>query len=1278
MSMRLAWNAVGGLIVAFGLFVCMPSTNIAADDVATLVGPATEKRFPPLTVPKGFRATLFACDPLVEYPSVIAIGPKQGTLYVAYDYVTGLGVEIVRRDEVRLISDTNGDGYADKSHLYAGGFNSIQGLAYHAGSVFVMHAPLLTALRDTDGDGVADERRDLFTGLGLPPEENSNRLHCANGVVVGHDGWLYLALGDRGCDVRRPEGDRLLFRAGGILRCRVDGRDLHVFATGLRNIYDVALDEELNVFVRDNENDGGDYMICVCHSFHGADHGYPYLYRERPAEAMLPLADLGRGSSAGGTSYLEHSFPKEFRESLYFCEWGRAVVRYGKKRSASSFRLMQEVDFAAGAAGDPYGFKPTDLVVDYDGSLLISDWCDGQRPKRGRGRIYRISVKPSGNTATTLNIISKKDSVKQLIESLNSTSYHRRFAAQDALLARGAEGLTAVTKSIKSNRVNAVGRLHAVWIIAHAGADSAVDNLFQIAKSDRDPRVRAQAVRALADLTDPMLVKHRLTAGRGDVRIAQRLAGLAEEADARVVLEVLVALGRLRWSGAPAWLSQHGKWDDSALEQAAMQLLRRSDNWPAVLALLDERGATGTASVKLRTLVLQAMADRADETVVDGVLERLRMESAPDRRREYVDLLTRVYKKPAAWVYWGFRPAPRPANPVAWERTATIGNALDRALADTDHAVRTFALQRMRREALPVRLAALSGWLKAEKNPDHVAAILAAIKDHPSADIRSLLIETVLSKPRTDKNRLAAFNLLLAGMNDKSAGKLLDLAEQVEDGPVLATVIEELGGRPQISANRLLLKKLDSDKPEVRAAALHALGRRKVRETAPRIASLLDDRDLRVRRAAAAVAGELGVRSAAASLLKSAADSDLELRRASLISLRQLNEPKAVSMAVEALFQSETQLAGLNYLAEFGSPLQISPVTKVAATSRSVDVLTAVVRVLANWREQAASTNRTAIERALADVQGASGLPLLWSTVGPITEDEARAILKKMTDADKSHLLSSSPWSRQFSNGTDAVLNLKSGTGNSSGTAWLAAIDVAAATGVQAEFLASAAGTLQVWLNGQPAFTRQKSTPFRPNSDRFEAKLVKGTNRLLVQVKSDAKNPRFHLRFRPKSSKAEHERLIQLVLKGGGNVERGREVFFNAEKSLCVKCHRIGERGGRIGPDMTGIGSRFSRIHLIESLLDPSKTVAPSYGTITIVLESGKVLTGVKLSETKETLTLGTQEGKTLSVSRSEIEELNVSKRSTMPDGVEKRISDREITDLIAFLISQKKKTLKK
>src|SRR5882724_5630270 len=108
--MRPSWH--GGVAALFGLGFL--GTLVAfvltmAGGGQPIKGPQTEKRFPPLKVPAGFNATLFACDPLIEYPSVIALGPKRGSLFTAADYVTGLGYEITRRDEVRLLEDTDGD-----------------------------------------------------------------------------------------------------------------------------------------------------------------------------------------------------------------------------------------------------------------------------------------------------------------------------------------------------------------------------------------------------------------------------------------------------------------------------------------------------------------------------------------------------------------------------------------------------------------------------------------------------------------------------------------------------------------------------------------------------------------------------------------------------------------------------------------------------------------------------------------------------------------------------------------------------------------------------------------------------------------------------------------------------------------------------------------------------------------------------------------------------------------------------------------------------------------
>src|SRR5438876_12381693 len=126
------------------LAACLTALSTArglGGDEPPRTGPQTETRFPPLKVPAGFKATLFACDPLIEYPSAIAAGPRPGAIFVAVDYMTGLGTEIVRRDEIRLVEDTNGDGYADKATVFASGSNSIQRLAYHGGTLFVMHAP---------------------------------------------------------------------------------------------------------------------------------------------------------------------------------------------------------------------------------------------------------------------------------------------------------------------------------------------------------------------------------------------------------------------------------------------------------------------------------------------------------------------------------------------------------------------------------------------------------------------------------------------------------------------------------------------------------------------------------------------------------------------------------------------------------------------------------------------------------------------------------------------------------------------------------------------------------------------------------------------------------------------------------------------------------------------------------------------------------------------------------------------------------------------------------
>jgi putative membrane-bound dehydrogenase-like protein len=1224
-------------------------------------GPQTEKRFPPLKLPPGLRATLFACDPLIEYPSAIAAGPKANALFVATDYLTGLGEEIVRRDEIRLLEDTDGDGYADKATVFARGFNSIQGLAYHDGSLYVMHAPFLTVLRDPRGTGVADERRDLLNGLGLPPEKNRTRLHCANGVVVGHDGWLYLAMGDNGTDVRRPEGDRLVLQGGGILRCRPDGRDLHVFATGLRNIYDVALDAELNVFVRDNENDGGTYMIRVCHSFFGADHGYPYLYYERPDEALPPLADLGLGSSAGGVCYLERAFPPEYRGDLFFCEWGRSVVRYQPRPAGSGFGPVKEIEFAAAAENDPYGFKPTDLVVARDGALFVSDWADGQRPKRGRGRIYRITpIDPPvafGTPAT----------------GLDSESYQERIDTQLILEKQGAAGVQTVRALLADGTLGPRGRLHAVWLLARGAG--AVEELVRLATRDRNPAVRVQAIRAVADLTDPVLVQHRLDAGPGDAAIARRLAALGEGADARLQREVVIALGRLKWADTPAWLARHVTRPDPPLAHTAMQALRGAGNWPAVLELLDRR-----TDDPVRAIALRAVAGQYEPALVDGLIGRLRTETDANRRRVYADVLTRVHRKRGPWVYWGYRPGPRPANTADWERTAPVAAALDQTLADPDRGVRLAVLRRMRRERVPARAETLTRWLRGERGQEAVGVILDALRDAPAAEISAALTAVVREKGYGTGNRLRALALFAGGTVAADAPLLVDLAGELEHGPVLAEVLRHLGhysrsGKPAALAARALPAYVTSEAPEVRAAAVEALGELRAVEGREPALKLLGDGVPLVRRAAAVAAGRLALGQAAEPLLKLAGDADAGVRRASLDALQQLREPRAVAPAVAALDDRETQLTALACLAEVGGPEQAAAVAALARRAPPTDVLAGAVRLLAAWagRAGAATAKRGELERILAKVHGATGALIYWTVSGPVAGKDAAGIVERYANAPAAGA-TPPDWRPLLANAPEWRAHIGPSQGAPADTVWFAHAEVAVSEATPAEFTLTGASSAEVWLNGKPLYRRPEPTTDRNAVVRFPGEFGKGPNRLLVRIGSRAGGIEYGLTFRRRSATATHERLARAALSQAGNVERGRAVFFDAEKSLCLKCHRVGSQGERVGPELTGIGARFGRVYLVESILEPSRAIVPGFATLRVELTDGRVFTGVKAAETDATLTLVDQEVKKHELKKTEVLEQQPLTVSAMPEGLEKRLTEQEFVDLIAYLVSLKER----
>jgi len=471
-----------------------------------------------------------------------------------------------------------------------------------------------------------------------------------------------------------------------------------------------------------------------------------------------------------------------------------------------------------------------------------------------------------------------------------------------------------------------------------------------------------------------------------------------------------------------------------------------------------------------------------------------------------------------------------------------------------------------------------------------------------------------------------------------------------------------------------LLSKLASASDEVRAEAIRSLGLRKSAEAREAVVRLLGDEADIVRQAAVEAAGLLDVADAADKLLAFTSRDEPALVRAGLVSLKQLKDARAVTQATEALEHSETQLAAIRYLRDFGSSELIDHIVEIAATNPAIEFQREVVETLSVWLQQFPDS-ASEVESALAKVQGQSGQPLLWQTAGPLTEDAARSLVAQLTQGEASlqRGVNGGEIDTQLADAADASIQFNGNSDSDGNSVRLAWTVVQMPEQTEIEILTSATGSLNVWLDKQRVYDRPNPGVFRPDSDRFSTTLAAGTRLIVVEVRAGGKPASFQLRFRRRSSKAEHERLIQLALQSSGNASLGREVLDDIKKSSCLQCHRLGEQGGKIGPDLAGIGSRFSRIHLIESILEPSRTVAPSYATVVVALSDGRVVAGVPISEHAGTLLLGDIQGKTHEISKADIDEVSPQQLSTMPEGLEKKLTDREFTDLLAFLESLKK-----
>ncbi|MER3416640.1 MAG: hypothetical protein C4297_10560 [Gemmataceae bacterium] len=527
-----------------------------------------------LRVVAGFVVEQVAAEPLVQDP-VALTWDEQGRLFVVEmgDYPNG-----PPGGRIKLLWDNDGDGVMDRAVVFAEDLPFPTGAFPWRGGLLVTAAPHIWYLRDTDGDGRADERRILYSGF-----HEGNQQHRVNGLCWGMDNWIYGANGDSGGQVSSavaPQHPAV----------RINGRDFRIRPD--RGLIEPVsgMSQFGHTFDR-----WGRRFLC-----NNRQHIYmpvlPEVYLSRspdyaPRQVVTPIADYGHTgarvypispvqerfndydhvgsftSACGLHIYRGGLFPAPFAEAAFVCEPVHNLVHACRLRDEGvvvrATRLLDNQEFLA--ATDPW-FRPVFLATGSDGALYVADfyraviehpqWIPPEVQKRlnlkagaDRGRIYRIYPR----THTPERVRSLADmSAAQLVQELRSTNGWRVETAARLLFERqDKSAVPALIEALRDDQPQV--RLRALWALDGLGALER-HHVLQ-ALRDPMPRIREHAL---------VLAETWLPEGG---QILERVQALADDPDARVRFQLALSLwpcdaervapilARIAWrSGDDPWI----------------------------------------------------------------------------------------------------------------------------------------------------------------------------------------------------------------------------------------------------------------------------------------------------------------------------------------------------------------------------------------------------------------------------------------------------------------------------------------------------------------------------------------------------------------------------------------------------------------------------------------------------------------------------------------------------------------------------------------------------
>lgn len=486
-----------------------------------------------ITVPEGFRVTLFAGDPNVHQPIAFDIDDR-GRLWVAECYTyEGGEYDLTKRDRIVIFEDTDGDGEFDQRKVFWDQAQRLTGITLGFGGVWITSAPDLLFLADRDGDDRPDgDPEVMLTGFSIRSRHN-----MVNGLRWGPDGWLYGRHGITDTSFvgmpSTPKGKRIALNCS-IWRYHPQRHTFEVVTNGTTNPWGLDYDDHGQWFFTNNVINHLWHVIPGAHyeRMFGDDFN-PYLYQLIPPTAdhfhwdtlgavgndgnKNRRQDDGRHdgyggghSHAGGMIYLGGSWPQQYRGTMLMCNvHGRRVNMDRLKREGSSYVAEHMPDFLL--ANNEW-FRGVELKYGPDGSVYVTDWSDlgechdRDGVHRTSGRIYKIIYGDDANSVSikspNLNDLTALELADLQLHRNDWYVRHARRLLQER--ADAGDNISIAEKRLRqifAENQDVTRRLRAMWALYSMDL---LDETWLLKRLD-DPNehVRVWAIRLLVDQQRP-------------------------------------------------------------------------------------------------------------------------------------------------------------------------------------------------------------------------------------------------------------------------------------------------------------------------------------------------------------------------------------------------------------------------------------------------------------------------------------------------------------------------------------------------------------------------------------------------------------------------------------------------------------------------------------------------------------------------------------------------------------------------------------------------------